>query len=417
MVDVSGQSGFFVKNTAFDPDIKMLAPITKNILILSFMTVASLFFPPCLTNADGTETTIEAGTWSGVQACRSGPAYVFINIHGISNGSEIEGSYWHERYKKRMSFKGKLRQYKDRPYEIIYNIAGETGIIFQGKTIKYMNILSGPGPVGLCGDAYLVPDEPEIFPEKPNHLGLCQSISSWVRDIDSVKEKIASFAPRSGIVGYNQDLALWGHQFSDKYFSSHFGRTLGDFSEEGLGRLIYKIRDCARISKQADFILERIDWFFDRSTVGGWTSRYGRSRLGFTGTFKNGYFEERLQRLQEIQAVGKKRAEIDQAIERILYMPESPELRVEMQSLSDLLRRTLVYQEVSYAEEIMSLYASKLEMLRASEALAEKFRLSSYPKLPAPDGQSAKLQVDDEVLKPLTDEEIEELEKPVFGDL
>ena len=408
----------------------MLADKAKKMAVALLIAIISA---SRLAHAAGTETTIDVGTWSGVETCIYGVMRVEVTVRGTTNGSQVDYKFWDKKYTysspKLADRSGTLRRTKDRPYDIVYEVRVKNRgtqklIIFDEPTSKYMWAVGGLIPRAKCGSAYLVPDEADLFPKYSKHRDFCERMTSWVSDVDRARGTIRAFVQRTGINGYDQEKALWGHQFSEAVFTSRFGRSIRTFSNQELDRLIYKIRDCARFSEVASYTLKRVGWFFDKNTISRWASMfpfrtYARTdaQLGFNERFRDGYFRERQERLRAIQAASTSRNEIDGALERIFTLPESPELRAEMQAFSRMLTAKLVYQDIPYAEEVMSLYAAKLEMLRASEALAARFRLSNYPKLPAPDERSANVQVDDEVLKPLTDAEIEELEKPVLGEL
>lgn len=365
--------------------------------------------------------TIENGTWSGVHQCFNGQMPVEFHIHGTSSGSRVDVSYSHMEYtfssaQDRKS-STKLKKTKDWKYDPLYKVGYDTIVVFQGLTRKYIYEPTGISGSQKCYGTVLVQDRPGLFPNYKTNNELCVGVRDWLGDPKRVRSRILDAVARSQLYGFDIDLAVWGHYFSDRHFSKFFTRDFSMLNDQELLEVIAMIHDCARYSTNNRYIIGNISWFFPPNEVGRWASLFPfRGHKGMVWHPSRSSIRNAQEKLVLIQSAAKTRDAIDQAITDLFLEPESPQLKGKIESLRNRVVKDLVFQEVSFIQEVLNLLSARDEMLRASEALAKQFQLSEYPKLPPPDTQADARLVDDALLRPLTDEEIRLLEQSVEQD-
>lgn len=364
---------------------------------------------------------IEKGSWSGVHQCFNGQMPVNFYVHGTSSGSRVDVSYSHMKYTyssaKDRKFTAKLKKTKDRRYDPLYKVKYDTVVVFQGLTRKYLWEPTGISGSTKCHGAVLVQDRPGLFLDYKTNNELCYGVRNWLGDPKRVRSIISNAVSRSQLSGFDIDLAVWGHYFSDRHFNKHFGRNFSGLDADELLEVIAMMHDCARYSTSNRHIIGKVSWFFDPQTVGRWASLFPFGGLyGMSWDPSNNSVWVAQERFALIQQAAKTRETIDQSITELFLEPESPELKGKIDRLRTTVVKDLVFQEVSFIQEVLNLLSARDEMLRASEALAVQFRLSEYPKLPPPHNQADARLVDDALLKPLTDQEILLLEQSVEQD-
>ena len=128
------------------------------------------------------------------------------------------------------------------------------------------------------------------------------------------------------------------------------------------------------------------------------------------GTFKNS-------RISDIAVASRRRADIDGEIENIFREPESVSLGKRLDDFVEKHDNDFIHLPLPYLRRVLNLIDARKSMLKASASLAKKFNLSEYPKLPPPDDLTAENLPDDEILKPLTKDEIRRLEEPIVEGL
>lgn len=391
-------------------------------------------------------TSLSTGKWQGVVPCVSGadglyPIEMQINGSGSPFPARVSGETYGP-YSSRQEVSFTTQIHKSDVYatyfpriEPAYVTTQENGraddklVFINGPTAKYLWSAGTPrGFGGKCVEAILVQEDETMLPSYRGHNDFCGQVSAWSRSAPSTKARIERTIQRGSIPGYDPKIALIGHQFSTEIFDRrYFRRDFSTFSNTEIRNLVYRLRDCARYSKRAHSLIENMDWFFSRKLLSDWQRLYphvvsvrlGRSYTqfySFEDPIPNSFLQPMERLLQQVRDANRNKEKIDSDLENLFLQPESPELRRAISSFLSKHSRTLMFLDFEYVGEVLNLVNTRREMLRASESLALRFRLSEYPKLPPPNQGSGERLIDDALLRPLTDEEIRELEQNVEQD-
>jgi len=227
--------------------------------------------------------------------------------------------------------------------------------------------------------------------------------------------------------GYSHQLAVFGNQFSNRTFMRYFGRNFENFSDEELVRFLYRMRDCARYSPLGHHIVNQVAWLFDPKIIESWQRKYPHTIRLRAGTSYFGYFDfeeplpsefiqTSIRKLQSIRKAQTEVANINHDLNVLFMQPESEELEYLIEEFRRKHLYTLNLLDSAYSGGVLKEVRARWEMLQASRALASRFKLSEYPKLPPPSKSNESFFLDDTLLIPLTDDEILELERDVVQD-
>ena len=384
-------------------------------------------------------TTLEPGKWQGVTPCVSGntglyPVEMRISTSRTPFTMEVSARTDRRRTSKYTTevHLSDVLSYMYPKIEPAYVTIQDNGraddkiVFIQGPTSKYLWAYT-PRGFSKCVEAVLVQENESLLPYYRGHNDFCTQVSAWSRNVPGIRQKIRSTTQRGAIPGYDPKIALIGHQFSGEVFDRrYFRRDFSTFSDTEIRDLIYRLRDCARYSVRAHSLIEEMDWFFSKKSLSDWQRFYP---LVATANISRGYgiyhFEDPIPRdtlqpieslLRQVRDAKRNRESIDNDLEDLFLQPESLELRRAISNFLAKHSRTLMFLDFEYVGEVLNLINARREMLRTSEALASRFRLSEYPKLPPPNQGSGERLIDDALLRPLTDEEIRELEQNVEQD-